>query len=140
MALLTSSPLVTASTRMSSYGLAVVTLLNLVNYVDRYILAAVLPRIKTELALTDFQLGLLSNAFLVSYVATSPLFGRLGDRSSRPRLLFSAGAFWSLATAAAVLARNFPQRVAAGAGVGVGEAACTTIAPSLLADYFPVER
>jgi MFS family permease len=140
MALLTSSTLVTASARMSSYGLAVVTLLNLVNYVDRYILAAVLPRIKTELALSDFQLGLLSNAFLVSYVATSPLFGRLGDRGSRPRLLFSAGAFWSLATAAAGLARNFAQLVVARAGVGVGEAAYTTIAPSLLADYFPVER
>ena len=140
MALLTSSTLVTASARMSSYGLAVVTLLNLVNYVDRYILAAVLPRIKTELALSDFQLGLLSNAFLVSYVATSPLFGRLGDRGFRPRLLFSAGAFWSLATAAAGLARNFAQLVAARAGVGVGEAAYTTIAPSLLADYFPVER
>jgi MFS transporter, Spinster family, sphingosine-1-phosphate transporter len=140
MALLTSSTLVTASARMSSYGLAVVTLLNLVNYVDRYILAAVLPRIKTELALSDFQLGLLSNAFLVSYVATSPLFGRLGDRGSRPRLLFSAGAIWSLATAAAGLARNFAQLVAARAGVGVGEAAYTTIAPSLLADYFPVER
>ena len=140
MALLTSSALVTASARMSSYGLAVVTLLNLINYVDRYILAAVLPRIKTELVLSDFQLGLLSNAFLVSYVATSPLFGRLGDRGSRARLLASAGAFWSLATAAAGLARNYAQLVAARAGVGVGEAAYTTIAPSLLADYFPVER
>src|SRR5262245_51413030 len=140
MALLTSSTLVTASSRMSSYGLAVVTLLNLVNYVDRYILAAVLPRIKTELVLSDFQLGLLSNAFLVSYVATSPLFGRLGDRGSRPRLLASAGALWSLATAAAGLARTFAQLVAARAGVGVGEAAYTTIAPALLADYFPVER
>src|SRR4030095_15695647 len=140
MALLTSSTLVTASARMSSYGLAVVTLLNLVNYVDRYILAAVLPRIKTELAVSDFQLGLLSNAFLVSYVATSPLFGRLGDRSSRPRLLFSAGTFWSLATAAAGLARNFAQLVAARAGVGVGAAAYTTTALALLADSCPVER
>jgi MFS family permease len=140
MALLTDATLVTAAARMSSYGLAVVTLLNLVNYVDRYILAAVLPRIKTELALSDFQLGLLSNAFLVSYIATSPLFGRLGDRGSRPRLLAGAGALWSLATAAAGLARNFAQLVAARAGVGVGEAAYTTIAPSLLADYFPVER
>jgi MFS family permease len=139
MALFAHTALVTPFTRMS-YGLAVVTLLNLINYVDRYILAAVLPRIKTELALSDFQLGLLSNAFLLSYIATSPLFGRLGDRGSRPRLLASAAAFWSLATAAAGLARNFAQLVAARAGVGVGEAAYTTIAPSLLADYFPVER
>jgi len=125
---------------MLSYGLVVVTLLNLINYVDRYILAAVLPRIKTELTLSDFQLGLLSNAFLVSYIATSPLFGRLGDRGSRPRLLAAAGAFWSLATAAAGLARNFTQLMTARAAVGVGEAAYTTIAPSLLADYFPIDR
>jgi MFS transporter, Spinster family, sphingosine-1-phosphate transporter len=57
-----------------------------------------------------------------------------------PGCCSARGAFWSLATAAAGLARNFAQLVAARAGVGVGEAAYTTIAPSLLADYFPVER
>ncbi len=125
---------------MARYHLAVVTLLNLVNYVDRYILAAVLPRIKTDLVLSDLQLGLLANAFLVAYILTSPLFGRLGDRSSRPRLMAAGAAVWSLATAAAGLARNFTQLMVARAGVGVGEASYATIAPSLLADYFPEER
>lgn len=120
--------------------LGVVTLLNFVNYIDRYILAAVLPRIKTDLDLNDFQLGLLANAFLVAYFITSPAFGRLGDRTSRPRLIGAGVALWSLATAAAGLTRSFMQLVAARAGVGVGEAAYATISPALLADCFPVAR
>jgi predicted MFS family arabinose efflux permease len=120
--------------------LGVVTLLNFVNYIDRFILAAVLPRIKTDFALNDLQLGLVANAFLVAYFITSPAFGRLGDRGSRPRLIGAGVAVWSLATAAAGLTRNVIQLVAARAGVGVGEAAYATISPALLADYFPVAR
>jgi MFS family permease len=122
------------------YVLGVVTLLNFVNYIDRFILAAVLPRIKTDFALNDLQLGLLANAFLVAYFITSPAFGRLGDRGSRPRLIGAGVALWSLATAAAGLTRNFMQLIAARAAVGVGEAAYATISPALLADYFPVAR
>jgi MFS family permease len=126
--------------RSASYVLALATLLNFVNYIDRFILAAVLPRIKSELGLNDFQLGMLANAFLVAYFITSPLFGRLGDRRSRPRLIAAGVAVWSLATAAAGLARSFTQLVVARAGVGVGEAAYATISPALLADFFPAER
>ncbi len=124
----------------ASYGLAIVTLLNFVNYIDRFILAAVLPRIKTELVLTDFELGLLANAFLVTYFLTSPLFGRLGDRGPRTRIMAAGVAVWSLATATAGLARSFAQLCAARAAVGVGEAAYATISPALLSDYFPPER
>jgi predicted MFS family arabinose efflux permease len=126
--------------RGAPYVLGVVTLLNFVNYIDRFILAAVLPRIKSDFALNDLQLGLLANAFLVAYFITSPAFGRLGDRASRPRLIGAGVAFWSLATAAAGLTRSFMQLVAARAGVGVGEAAYATISPALLADCFPVAR
>jgi MFS family permease len=124
----------------ASSALALVTLLNSVNYIDRFILAAVLPRVKVELDLTDFQLGLLANAFLVAYFLTSPLFGRLGDRGSRPRLLAAGVACWSVATASAGLARNFVQLALARATVGVGEAAYATISPALLADYFEPAR
>src|SRR5207244_11635495 len=93
--------------QMPYYALALVTLLNFLNYIDRFVLAAVLPRVKTELVLTDFQLGLLANAFLVAFFVTSPIFGILGDRLARPRLMaFGVGA-WSVATAAAGLTRNF---------------------------------
>jgi MFS family permease len=124
----------------ASFALALVTLLNCVNYVDRFILAAVLPRIKVDLHLTDFELGLLANAFLVAYFVTSPFFGRLGDRSSRPRLLAAGVACWSVATALAGFARNFVQLATARATVGVGEAAYATISPALLADYYEPSR
>src|SRR5437762_1011983 len=126
-----------AAHRAARYALGVVTLLNFLNYIDRFILAAVLPRVKTELVLTDFQLGLLANAFLIAYFVTSPIFGILGDRLSRPRLMAAGVSAWSVATAAAGLTRNFTQLLGARAWVGVGEAAYATISPALLSDYFP---
>src|SRR2546427_11190496 len=119
------------------FALGVVTILNFLNYIDRFILTAVLPRVKSELACRDFQLGLLGNVFLVTYFVTSPLFGALGDRLSRPRLMSAGVTAWSMATAAAGLTRNFTQLLVARAWVGVGEAAYATISPALLSDYFP---
>src|ERR1051325_2244266 len=126
-----------AFTGSAVYALWVVTSLNFLNYIDRFILAAVLPRIKVEFLLSDLQLGLLANAFLVAYFLTSPLFGILGDRRPRPRLMAVGVAAWSVATAGAGLTRNFVQLLIARAGVGVGEAAYSTISPALLSDYFP---
>ena len=123
--------------RVAYYGLAIVTLLNFLNYVDRYVLVAVIPRLKRDLALSDFQIGLIGDAFLITYFVTSPLFGRLGDRRRRPTLIAIGVAVWSAATAAAGFARSFVQVMTARAAVGVGEAAYGTIAPTLLADYFP---
>jgi len=119
------------------FALGGVTILNLLNYIDRFILSAVLPRVKSELVLTDFQLGLLANIFLVSYFVTSPFFGALGDRLSRPRLMSAGVTAWSMATAAAGFTANFVQLLIARAGVGIGEAAYATISPALLSDYFP---
>src|SRR2546426_3701153 len=119
------------------FALSVVTILNFLNYIDRFILAAVLPRVKSELVLTDFQLGLLANVFLVTYFVTSPLFGALGDRLSRPRLMSAGVTAWSMATAAAGFTADFVQLLIARAWVGIGEAAYSTISPALLADYFP---
>src|SRR6059036_727531 len=119
------------------FALGVVTILNFLNYIDRFILAAVLPRVKSVLVLTDFQLGLLANIFLVSYFVASPLFGALGDRLSRPRLMSAGVTAWSMATAAAGFTANFVQLLIARAGVGIGEAAYATISPALLSDYFP---
>src|SRR3989442_8920239 len=126
-----------AAHRAARYALGVVTILNFLNYIDRFILAAVLPRIKGEFILTDFQLGLLANIFLVSYFVTSPIFGALGDRLSRPRLMAAGVSAWSIATAAAGITANFVQLLIARAGVGIGEAAYATISPALLSDYFP---
>ncbi|MCS7079143.1 MAG: MFS transporter [Chloracidobacterium sp.] len=122
------------------FVLATLTLLNLLNYIDRYIFSALVPYIKADTGYTDAQLGLIGSAFTWVYTLCSPLFGYFGDRYHRGRLI-AAGIFvWSLATAGAGFARNLFQLLVARAAVGVGEANYATIAPSLLADYFPKNR
>jgi len=122
-------------------ALAVLTGINLLNYLDRWIVAALAESMKhSELRLSDAQLGSLMTGFLVVYMATAPLFGSLGDTRSRPRLLGMAVAIWSVATGLAGLARNFATLFVARAAVGIGEAVYGTISPALLADYFPRER
>src|SRR5215470_5656508 len=123
--------------RAAYYGLVVVTLLNFLNYIDRYILAAVLPRMQSELSLTNTQAGLLATAFLFAYFITSPIFGALGDRLSRTRLMAVGVSAWSVATAATGIMRGFVQLMIARSCVEVGEAAYATISPALLSDYFP---
>ena len=127
--------------RSARTGLAVLTLINLFNYLDRYVISSLVESLKkSELALSDAQAGSLATAFLVVYMLTSPVFGTLGDRSSRPKLLAIGVGIWSIATALGGFARSFIGLFAARATVGVGEAAYGTVAPALLADYFPKER
>src|SRR5262249_18960844 len=117
--------------RAAYYGLAVLTLLNFLNYIDRYIIAAVLPRMQAELDLTNTQAGLLATAFLVAYFITSPFFGVLGDRLSRTHLIAVGVGAWSIATAATGVMRSFSQLMMARSCVGIGEAAYGTISPAL---------
>ncbi len=124
----------------AAYGLGLMTLLNFVNYIDRYVLPAVAPRIKAELSLTDTQVGFFQTAFLFSYFILSPLFGWMGDRVSRTRIMAAGVAIWSLATAGGGLARNFLQMSCARGSVGVGEASYAAISPALISDYYPPER
>jgi len=124
----------------AAYGLGLMTLLNFVNYIDRYVLPAVAPRIQEALSLTDTELGFLGSAFLVSYFFTSPVFGWMGDRFSRTRLMAIGVAIWSLATAGGGLARNLGQMLTARGAVGVGEASYAAISPALISDYYPPER
>src|SRR2546427_12033899 len=73
------------SQRAARYALAVLTFINLFNYLDRWVVAAVVEAIKrSEVHLSDTQLGFVGTGFIVVYTLTSPLFGRLGDRRARP--------------------------------------------------------
>lgn len=117
--------------------LGAMMVMNLLNYVDRYVVTALLPELQADLHLSDGQAGFLGTAFMVVYFLSSPIFGWLGDLGARPRLLGMGVAFWSLATAAAGLAKGFPSLFCARAAVGVGEAAYGSIAPSLITDWFP---
>jgi MFS family permease len=80
------------------------------------------------------------SGFLVVYTLTAPIFGALGDRRSRPRLIAFGVACWSFATALSGFAGSYLALFVARASVGVGEAAYVTIAPTLLSDYFPLNR
>jgi len=127
--------------RAARAGLLILTLINLFNYLDRWIVAALAESMKhSELHLSDTQLGLLMTGFLVVYMLAAPGFGALGDRRSRPRLLGLGVGIWSVATALGGLASSYVGLFAARAAVGIGEAAYGTISPALLADYFPRER
>src|ERR1051325_8230309 len=127
--------------RAAGYTLGVLTLINFLNYLDRWIIASLLESIrKSELHLNDTQLGLIGSGFIIVYMAASPLFGTLGDRRSRPPLIALGVMIWSIATTLAGFALGFASLFAARATVGIGEAAYGTIAPALLADTFPYEK
>jgi MFS family permease len=122
------------------FAIIVLTAMNLLNYIDRYVPSAVKDLFKRELHFSDTQTSLPLTAFVIVYMLTSPLFGTLADRWSRKVLIAAGVALWSLATAGAALATGFVSFLLARALVGVGEAAYATISPSLISDYFPAER
>jgi MFS family permease len=122
-------------------GLAVLSFINLFNYLDRYVVSALVESLKhSALALSDTQSGSLMFGFLAVYTLAAPLFGMLGDSRSRPRLIAFGVGCWSVATVLSGFAGSYLGLLAARASVGIGEAAYGTIAPSLLADYFPVAQ
>jgi MFS family permease len=125
-------------TRAAWTTLAVLTFVNLLNYVDRLVVPAVGESIKhSELHTTDAQFGALASAFLVVYMCTAPFFGALGDRPGRTRVIGAGVAVWSAATALAGLAGSYAMLLVARATVGIGEAAYAALAPAILADAFP---
>lgn len=118
----------------------VLTGMNLLNYVDRWVPSAVKDLIKGDLNLTDAQTSYPLSAFIIVYMLASPVFGALAERYNR-RLLIALGVVaWSLATAAAALAQGFVSLLLARAAVGIGEAAYATLAPAILSDFYPPER
>ena len=68
-----------ASRRAARYALLVLTVINFLNYIDRYVVASVVEPIKRELGFSDSQLGWILSAFMLSYAVAAPVFGRLGD-------------------------------------------------------------
>jgi MFS family permease len=121
-------------------AVVILTAMNLLNYVDRYVPSAVKDLFKVDLKLTDPQTSYPLTAFVIVYMATSPIFASLSDRFPRKFLIAAGVAMWSLATASAAFATGLWTFLLARAAVGVGEAAYATISPPLLADFYPPER
>jgi MFS family permease len=123
----------------AAFAVVVLTAMNLLNYIDRWVPSAVKVLFQQDLGLTDLQTSLPLTSFIFVYMAFSPVFGMLADRGPR-RVLIAAGvAIWSLATAAAAGAQGFYSLLVARAAVGVGEAAYAVIAPALISDFFAPE-
>jgi MFS family permease len=120
---------------------AVLTLAYIVSFVDRTILSLLIEPIKDDLGLSDTQIALVQGlAFGLFYAAMGLPLAWLADRMSR-RLLIAVGAFlWCLATASCGFAGNFLQLFLSRIGVGVGEAALSPAAMSMISDSFPRER
>jgi MFS transporter, Spinster family, sphingosine-1-phosphate transporter len=121
-------------------ALGVLTAINLLNYLDRYVVPPVVPQLKAAMALSDTQIGWLVPAFMLVYMIAAPIFGAWGDRGSRTRPIALGIFIWSLATVLSGLARTYPQLLAGRALVGIGEAAYVAISPALLADLFAAKR
>jgi predicted MFS family arabinose efflux permease len=122
------------------YTLSLLTTLNLLDYVDRYIIASVGSLIRRDFAISDAQFGLFGTLFFLVYLVTAPVFGYLGDRYPRRAILALGAILWSLATAGAVLAPTYLVLLLSRGLVGIGEASFGTLSPPFLADYFPVHQ
>ena len=121
--------------------MAVLAIVYMFNFVDRQILAILLPAIKAEFGTSDAMLGFLTGtAFAMFYVTLGVPIAQVADRVNRRNLIAAAVAVWSGMTALSGFAQNIVQLTLARIGVGVGEAGCSPPAHSMIADYYPPEQ
>ena len=111
--------------------------LNLLNFIDRYILPGAQPLIQREFHSTDQQMGALTTPMFSFYMLAAPLTGWLGDRYSRKPLIVAGAVLWSLATLGTIWVHSYWTLYARQAFVGIGEATFTIFAPAVLADFYP---
>ena len=122
------------------FGFTILFIINVLNYADRYVLPAILPKIQSDLGLTPIQEGLLGSSFLFVYaIATLPL-GVLADRSIRKNIVAVCVAIWSVATVLAGFTTNFLQLFGVRSVLGIGEAGYAPASLSLLGDFFSKEK
>src|SRR6266704_4123010 len=120
----------------AGFAFLVLLIVNILNYADRYVLSAVLPGIKHDFNMTNFQGGLLNSSFLVVYaIATLPL-GVWADRGIRKNIIALCVGIWSVATALAGFTQNLLQLFFVRSILGIGEAGYAPASLSLLGDFF----
>jgi len=111
--------------------------INLVNYIDRYVVAAILEPLGADLHLDDAQRGRLTFVFVIVYMLAAPVFGAMADRFHRPRLIAIGVTIWSLATMGGALVHDYTTLLIVRSFVGVGEAAYASLGPAVLSDCIP---
>lgn len=120
--------------------LALLLSVNILNYVDRQILYALLPLISKDLQLTDAQAGSLASAFMIVYMLAAPPIAWIADARGRKPWIAGGVAIWSVATGAAALATGYVSLFLSRTVVGIGEACYGAISPSFVAERFPPEK
>ncbi len=130
-----------ASTSVRYYAVGLLTVVYTFNFIDRQLLAILQESIKADLALMDWQLGLLTGfAFAIFYVTAGIPIARWADNSNRRNIVALAVGIWSFMTAISGLVQNYIQLLLARIGVGVGEAGGSPPAHSMISDIFPPEK
>ncbi|MCH7898459.1 MAG: MFS transporter [Proteobacteria bacterium] len=123
------------------YAMLILAVVYMFNFIDRQILAILLPAIRDEFQVGDTVLGLLTGtAFALFYVTLGIPIAQVADRWNRRNLVAAALAIWSGMTALSGLAANIWQLTLARIGVGIGEAGCSPPAHSMISDYYPPEQ
>ncbi len=134
-----SNPYQSAAARR--YALVLLTVVYAFNFIDRQLLAILQESIKTDLGLSDGQLGLLAGfAFAIFYVTAGIPIARWADRSNRRNIVAGAVFLWSFMTAISGFTQNYVQLLLARIGVGVGEAGGSPPSHSIISDIFPPEK
>lgn len=111
--------------------------LNLLNYIDRYILAGEVALVQHEFHASDAQMGALPTAFFLVYMFAAPATGWLGDRLRRKPLIIAGAMLWSLATLATIWVHSYWTFYLRQAMVGIGEASFGIFAPAVISDFYP---
>lgn len=121
-------------------ALLLLTALNFLNYMDRFILPPVQTLVQAEIHGSDAEFGLLTSAFIIVYMLTGPLVGPLSDRYSRRAIMVTGALVWSVATMLTATAHSYWGLLIPRALVGVGEATFIIIGPTYIADIFSEEK
>jgi len=117
-------------------AVAILTFINLINYMDRYTIAGILTQVQDYYSISDTQAGFLQTIFVLSYMIFAPVFGYLGDRYSRKWIMAVGVGIWVLAVLVGSFMQDFTAFLIMRAIVGVGEASYSTIAPTIISDMF----
>ncbi|XP_017049497.1 protein spinster isoform X2 [Drosophila ficusphila] len=118
------------------FTVPVLCFVNLINYMDRFTIAGVLTDVRQDFDIGNDSAGLLQTVFVISYMICAPIFGYLGDRYSRPRIMAVGVALWSTTTLLGSYMQDFGWFMTFRALVGIGEASYSTIAPTIISDLF----
>ncbi len=121
-------------------ALVLLTALNLVNYIDRYILPGVQELVKREFRVSDSQIGSITFWFFLTYMLSAPFTGWLGDHLPRKPLLIICAVAISLVNILTGTVHVFDSLLLRHAILGIGEASLGIYAPALLSDFFPEEQ